>query len=45
MACMVVLTLLVFGMIILGRGKIGRKRGLILFLTYGFIMYLWANLK
>ena len=45
MACMVLLTIMVFSMIILGRGKIGRKRGMTLLLTYLLIMFLWANLK
>lgn len=45
MICMVLLTIMVFSMIILGRGTIGRKRGLSLLLTYVLIMFLWASLK
>ncbi len=45
MASMVLLTIMVFSMIMLGRGKIGRKRGLTLLLTYVLIMFLWTNLK
>ena len=45
MICMVVLTFMVFSMIILGRGKIGRKRGMVLLLTYLAIMYFWTTLN
>ena len=43
--CMMVLTLMVFTMIILGKGKIGRKRGMALLLTYVAIMFVWATLN
>ncbi len=42
---MVALTVMVFVMIILGRGRIGRSRGLLLLVTYGLIMVIWATLK
>jgi cation:H+ antiporter len=42
MACMLALTIMVFTMIIFGRGKIGRIRGFVLVLTYALIMFLWA---
>jgi len=45
MICMVVLTFMVFTMIILGKGKIGRKRGMVLLLTYVAIMFVWATLN
>ena len=45
MICMVVLTFMVFSMIILGRGKVGRKRGMVLLLTYLAIMYFWTTLN
>lgn len=45
MISMLVVTIIVFSMIILGRGKIGRKRGLALLLTYAMIMVTWATLK
>ena len=45
MICMVVLTIMVFSMIILGRGIIARMRGLVLLLTYALIMFIWAELK
>ncbi len=45
MICMMVLTLMVFTMIILGKGKIGRKRGMVLLLTYVAIMFVWATLN
>ena len=45
MICMMLLTIMVFSMIILGRGTIGRKRGLSLLLTYMLIMFLWTSLK
>lgn len=45
MICMLVLTVLVFSMIILGRGKIGRRRGMVLLLTYALIMFLWTTLN
>jgi cation:H+ antiporter len=43
--CMMFLTAMVFTMIILGRGRIGRKRGMVLLLTYVVIMLIWANLN
>jgi len=45
MICMLALTVMVFSMIILGRGKIGRVRGLVLLLTYALIMFLWTTLN
>jgi cation:H+ antiporter len=45
MICMMLLTAMVFAMIILGRGKIGRKRGMVLLLTYIAIMFAWATLN
>jgi cation:H+ antiporter len=45
MICMLALTIMVFSMIILGRGKIGRVRGLFLLLTYALIMFLWTTLS
>jgi cation:H+ antiporter len=45
MICMVVLTIMVFSMIILGRGMIARLRGLVLLLTYALIMFIWAELN
>ena len=42
---MVALTVMVFVMIMLGRGRIGRSRGLLLLVTYGLIMVIWATLK
>ena len=45
MICMVVLTVMVFAMISLGRGKIGRVRGMILLLTYALIMFTCTTLK
>ena len=45
MISMLVLTVMVFSMIILGRGKIGRKRGSVLLLTYALIMFTWASLN
>ncbi len=45
MICMMFLTAMVFTMIILGRGRIGRKRGMVLLLTYVVIMLFWANLN
>ncbi|MEN8006304.1 MAG: calcium/sodium antiporter [Candidatus Krumholzibacteriota bacterium] len=45
MISMLVLTIMVFTMIILGRGKIGRWRGTALLLTYTLIMYIWATLN
>ena len=43
--CMLVLSIMVFTMIILGRGKIGRKRGMALLLTYALIMFTWATIN
>ncbi len=43
MISMLVLTFMVFTMIILGRGRIGRKRGTALLLTYALIMFLWTT--
>jgi cation:H+ antiporter len=45
MASMMILTIMVFSMIILGRGRIGRKRGLALLVTYVLIMFLWTTLN
>jgi len=45
MICMILLTAMVFTMIIKGKGRIGRKRGLALGLTYLLIMSLWSALK
>jgi cation:H+ antiporter len=45
MICMLALTVMVFSMIILGRGKIGRVRGMVLLLTYALIMFLWTTLN
>ena len=45
MICMVVLTVMVFAMISLGRGKIGRARGMVLLLTYALIMFTWTTLN
>ena len=45
MVCMLMLTAMVFTMIILGKGKIGRKRGIVLLLTYVAIMLFWATLN
>ncbi|MCK9995457.1 MAG: calcium/sodium antiporter [Candidatus Krumholzibacteria bacterium] len=45
MICMLLLTFMVFSMIILGKGKIGRKRGMVLLLTYVVIMVVWATLN
>ena len=45
MICMVALTVMVFTMIILGRGKIARIRGFVLLLTYALIMFIWAQLN
>jgi cation:H+ antiporter len=41
---MTVLTVMVFSMIILGRGRIGRKRGFALILTYVLIMFVWSTI-
>jgi cation:H+ antiporter len=45
MICMMALTIMVFSMIILGRGKIARMRGLVLLVTYAMIMFIWAELS
>ena len=45
MISMLILTFMVFFMIILGRGKIGRRRGMVLLLTYALIMFTWTTLN
>jgi len=45
MICMLALTVMVFSMITLGRGRIGRKRGMVLLLTYALIMLAWTKLN
>lgn len=45
MISMLFVTALVFTMIILGKGRIGRGRGLALLAIYGLIMGTWATLK
>ncbi len=45
LASMLLLTILVFVMIILGRNRIGRLRGFVLLATYGLIMLLWTSTK
>ncbi len=43
LASMVLLALLVFVMIMLGKGRIGRKRGLALLIAYILIMIIWTT--
>ena len=40
---MLLVTLLVFVMIVLGRGKVGRLRGLLLLAVYAAIMFIWTT--
>ncbi len=40
---MVLLAIMVFAMIILGKGRIGRKRGFVLLLVYVLIMFIWTT--
>jgi Ca2+/Na+ antiporter len=42
--CMMALTVMVFSMIILGRGRIGRKRGFSLIVAYALIMFTWSTI-
>jgi len=43
LACMVGLAVILFFMVTLGRGDIGRRRGLLLLLAYGAVMVIWTR--
>ncbi len=43
LACMVGLAFILFAMVTLGRGDVGRRRGLLLLLAYGLVMVIWTT--